>query len=219
MLRIAIADDHALFRKSLKLLIGSFENMEIVAGASNGIELLEKLKTVTADILLLDLQMPEMDGFETCNKINELYPEMKILVLTLISEEDTIKKIMGMGVNGYFTKNTDPHELEKAIWKLEDNGFYFEKRLTTVIEKILKEQEKTNLEVTVQITDREMEIVRLAIKEFSGKEIADQLDISLKTVETHKRNLMEKTNSKNFIGVIIYVLSNRLIFIDELTRE
>lgn len=221
MLRIAIADDHVLFRKSLKLLIGSFENMEIVAGASNGVELLEKLKTVTADILLLDLQMPEMDGFETCNKINELYPDLKILVLTLISEEDTIKKIMDMGVNGYFTKNTDPHELEKAIWKLEDNGFYFEKSLTAVIENILKNQTNATPEnpVPVPITDREMEIIRLAVKEFSGKEIADKLGISLKTVEAHKRNLMEKTNAKNFIGVITYALSNQLIVITELNRE
>lgn len=219
MLRIAIADDHALFRKSLKLLIGSFENMEVVAGASNGIELLEKLKSVTADILLLDIQMPEMDGFETCTKINELYPDLKILVLTLISEEDTIKKIMDMGVNGYFTKNTDPHELEKAIWKLEDNGFYFEKSLTAIIENILTNQTKIESQTPVSITEREMEIIRLAVKEFSGKEIADKLGISLKTVEVHKRNLMEKTSAKNFIGVIMYALSNQLIFINELTRD
>lgn len=219
MLQIAIADDHALFRKSLKLLIGSFENMEVVAEASNGIELLEKLTTATADILLLDLQMPEMDGFETCNKINALYPNIKILILTLISEEDTIKKIMNMRVNGYFTKNTNPHELEKAIWELEDNGFYFEKSLTAVVENILKNQTKTESSVPVSITDREMEIIRLVVKEFSGKEIADKLGISLKTVEVHKRNLMEKTNAKNFIGVITYALSNQLIFITELSRE
>lgn len=218
MLRIAIADDHALFRKSLKLLIGSFENMEIVAGASNGIELLEKLQTVTADILLLDLQMPEMDGFETCSKINELYPDMKILVLTLISEEDTIRKIMDMGVNGYFTKNTDPHELEKAIWKLQDNGFYFEKSLTAVIENILNNN-KTTIKVPVSITHREMEIIRLAVNEYSGKEIADQLGISLKTVDVHKRNLMGKTHAKNFIGVITYALFNRLILITDLTTN
>ncbi len=161
--------------------------------------------------------MPEMDGFETCNKINELYPEMKILVLTLINEEDTIKKMMNMGVNGYFTKNTDPYELEKAIWKLQDNGFYFEKSLTVIIENILNNHTTTITETS--ITDREMEIIRLAVKELSGKEIADQLGISLKTVETHKRNLMEKTNAKNFIGVITYALSNQLIFIDELTRK
>ena len=218
MLRIAIADDHVLFRKSLKLLINSFENMEIVVEATNGIELLEKLQTVTADILLLDLQMPEMDGFETCNKINEQYPDIKILVLTLISEEDTIRKIMNMGVNGYFTKNTDPHELEKAIRKLDDNGFYFEQNLTSVIENILNNYQSTN-EESISITDREMEIIRLAVKEYSGKEIADQLGISLKTVEVHKRNLMEKTNAKNFIGVITYALSNQFIFINELARE
>lgn len=213
MLRIAIVDDHTLFRKSLKLLISSFKNMEVVSEASNGIELLEKLKTVTVDILLLDLQMPEMDGFETCDKINELYPNIKILILTLINEEDTIRKMMNTSVNGYLTKNTNPYELEKAIWELEDNGFYFEKSLTDVIKNILKNQPKT--EVPNSITEREMEIIQLTLKELSGKEIADKLGISLKTVEVHKRNMMEKTHAKNFIGVITYCLLNELISLND----
>lgn len=92
MLRIAITDDHTLFRKSLELLINSFKNMQVVVKASNGIELLEKLQTTPVDILLLDLQMPEMDGFETSQKVKELYPKIKTLVLTLMNETDTIKK-------------------------------------------------------------------------------------------------------------------------------
>lgn len=141
MLRIAITDDHTLFRKSLGLLINSFENMQVVAEASNGIELLDKLQTVSVDILLLDLQMPEMDGFETSQKVKELYPKIKTLVLTLMNETDTIKKVVKMGVQGYFTKNTPPKELEDAIWKLQDNGFYFEKSLSAVINEILNNPE------------------------------------------------------------------------------
>ena len=125
MLRIAITDDHTLFRKSLSLLISSFKNMQVVIEASNGIELLDKLQTIPVDILLLDLQMPEMDGFETYKEVKELYPNIKTLVLTLMNETDTIKKVVKMGVQGYFTKNTPPKELEDAIWKLKDDGFYF----------------------------------------------------------------------------------------------
>lgn len=207
MLRIAVTDDHILFRKSLKLLIASFENMEVVAEASNGIELLEKLKTVSLDILLLDLQMPKMDGFETCRKVNELYPDIKILVLTLRDDAETIREVMELGVQGYFTKNTDPSELKNAILKLNDDGFYFEKSLTSVIQDILDSPSpdvKTRQPLT--FTEREMDIVRLTLKEYSGTEIAVELNISPKTVEKHKRNLMEKTKAKNFIGVITYAL-------------
>jgi DNA-binding NarL/FixJ family response regulator len=98
MIRIAITDDHTLFRKSLSLLVGSFENTQVVVEAANGKELLEKLQSVPVDIVLLDLQMPEMDGFETSLKINELYPDIKILILTLQKEEEAIKKVMEQGV-------------------------------------------------------------------------------------------------------------------------
>lgn len=212
MLKIAITDDHTLFRKSLSLLVGSFENMQVVVEASNGKELLEKLESTAVDILLLDLQMPEMDGFETSLKINERYPDIKILVLTLLNEESTIKTVMEMGVHGYFTKNTDPSELENAILKLNDGGFYFEKSLTTVIQHILEDSTVTSKPKELLIfSDREMDIVRLTLKEYSGTQIAYELNISPKTVEKHKRNLMEKTGSKNFIGVITYALLHNFI--------
>jgi DNA-binding NarL/FixJ family response regulator len=212
MLKIAITDDHTLFRKSLSLLVGSFENMQVVVEASNGKELLEKLESTAVDILLLDLQMPEMDGFETSLKINEQYPDIKILILTLLNEEDTIKTVMEMGVHGYFTKNTDPSELENAILKLNDGGFYFEKSLTSVIQHILEDSTATSKPKELLIfSDREMDIVRLTLKEYSGTQIAYELNISPKTVEKHKRNLMEKTGSKNFIGVITYALLHDFI--------
>lgn len=217
MLRIAVADDHVLFRKSLKLLIKSFRNMEVVVGASNGKELLEKLETVSADILLLDLQMPEMDGFETCQKVNKLYPDIKILVLTLMDDAETIREVMKLGIHGYFTKNTDPSELKNAILKLSDDGFYFEKSLTSIIEDILDYPSPESEAVKPLVfSDREMEIVRLTLKEYSGYEVAAKLRISPRTVEKHKRNLMEKVESKNFIGVITYALLNAFLSVNEL---
>ncbi len=207
MLRIAITDDHTLIRKSLILLVGSFEDVEVVIEAGNGIELLEKLQTQTVDILLLDLQMPEMDGFETSSKINELYPDVKILVLTFRDEVDTIKKLIQLGVQGYFTKNTAPSELKNAIMKINDGGFYFEKSLTAIVQNILDDAPKTPKAKELLIfTDRELDIVRLTLKEYSGIQIANKLCISPKTVEKHKRNLMEKIGAKNFIGVITYAL-------------
>lgn len=216
MLRIAITDDHTLFRKSLTLLVGSFENMQVVVEAANGKELLDKLESVQVDILLLDLQMPEMDGFETSLMINEKYPDIKILILTLQKEEDAIKKVMDQGVHGYFTKNTDPSELKNAIVKLSDGGFYFEKSLTYIMQNILEDSIIIPKDPeSIVFTEREMDIVRLTLNEYSGTQIAYELSISPKTVEKHKRNLMEKTGSKNFIGVIRCALLNKLITLDE----
>jgi DNA-binding NarL/FixJ family response regulator len=219
MIRIAITDDHTLFRKSLTLLVGSFDQMEVVVEASNGIELLEQLISVPVDILLLDLQMPEMDGFLTCKKIIELYPEIKILVLTHLSENDIIRKVIELGVHGYFTKNTDPAELNNALLRLQEDGFYFEKSLTTIIEYILN---TTSLPVKkinpIVFTCREKEIIELTLKEYSGLAIAEQLFISPKTVEKHKRNMMEKTGSQNFVGVITFALLNGLLTLEEIKQ-
>lgn len=216
MLRIAITDDHQLFRKSLKLLVNSFGGMEVVLEAANGKELLEKLKTTSIDILLLDLQMAKMDGFTTVPEVNKQYPEIKIMVLTLLNGKDTIKKVMELGAQGYFTKNTNPNELKNAILKINNHGFYFEGKLTSIIEDILSDPSTIKTPEPAAFTDREMEIVRLSIQEYSGTEIADKLNISPRTVEKHKRNLMDKSGSKNFIGVIVYALLHDFLPFDEL---
>ncbi|MDT0294846.1 response regulator [Mesonia ostreae] len=206
MLRIALSDDHQLFRKSLVLLVNSFEGMQVVLEAADGKELLEKLKTTRVDILLLDLQMSGMDGFETALEISKHYPEIKILVLTLLNEKDTIKKVMKLGVQGYFTKNTNPNELKNAILKLNDQGFYFEENLTSIVQDIIDSSAAVKRSQPVTFTEREMQIVHLILKEYNGNEIGKRLNISPRTVEKHKRNLMDKTGSKNFIGVITYAL-------------
>ncbi len=212
MLRIAITDDHTLFRKSLELLINSFKNMQVVVKASNGIELLEKLQTTHVDILLLDLQMPIMDGFETNKKVKELYPNIKTLVLTLINETDTIKKVVNMGVQGYFTKNTLPKELEDAIWKLEDNGFYFEKNLSAVITEILNNPDLKLVEnKEINFTEREIEIINLTAQGLKAKEIADTLSISTKTVNTHKQNIQQKYNFDSMMSAILYCIHQKII--------
>jgi DNA-binding NarL/FixJ family response regulator len=212
MIRIAIADDHILFRKSLHLLIDTFADMTVVLEAGNGIELIQKLDTIPADILLLDLQMPEMDGFETSGKIRKLYPNIKILILTLMDEIESIRKCITLGVDGYFTKNTPPAELENAIWKLQDDGFYFEKNLTSIIHEIqnnvsLKFDEKQE----VIFTAREKEILSLTAMGYKAKEIADKLFISTKTVNAHKQNIQQKYGFETMMSAIMYCIHHRII--------
>src|SRR5690625_2289604 len=214
MLRIAIKDDHKLFRKSLALLINHFEDMEVVLEASNGLELLEKLKTTSVDVLLLDLEMPEMDGFETYRNIKELYPDIKTIVLSMLDESDTIRQVVKMGVQGYFTKNTPIEELEEAIWKLEDDGFYFEKGLAHVIQAILENTESDTENKEFTFTDRELEVLKLTAKGVKTKDIADSLNISTKTVNTHKQNIQQKYGFKNVISAVLYAVKMGIIDIN-----
>lgn len=220
MLQIAITDDHTLFRKSLKMLINSFENMEVILEAANGIELLERLESRIPDILLLDLQMPEMDGFDTCVKVKEKYPGIKILVLTLLNESETIKKVVKMGVQGYFTKNTPPSELENAIWNLKDDGFYFENSLAVAIEEILNNSTST-IERSQKIcfTERELEIIMLTAKGLRAKEIADTLFISAKTVNAHKQNIQQKYDFDSMMSAIIYCIHQNIINLTDISQK
>ncbi len=220
MLQIAITDDHTLFRKSLKMLINSFENMEVILEAANGIELLERLETRIPDILLLDLQMPEMDGFDTCVKVKEKYPGIKILVLTLLNESETIKKVVKMGVQGYFTKNTPPSELENAIWNLKDDGFYFENSLAVAIEEILNNSTSTiERSQKIRFTERELEIIMLTAKGLKAKEIADTLFISAKTVNAHKQNIQQKYDFDSMMSAIIYCIHQNIINLTDISQK
>lgn len=220
MIRIAIADDHILFRKSLHLLIGTFAEMTVVLEAGNGIELIQKLESTPTDILLLDLQMPEMDGFETSGKIKKLYPDIKILILTLMNEIESIRKCITLGIHGYFTKNTPPAELENAIWQLQDDGFYFEKNLTSIVNEI-RNNESLRLEEkqAVVFTAREKEILSLTAMGLKAKEIADQLFISTKTVNAHKQNIQQKYGFETMLSAILYCISHRIIDVYELDKK
>ena len=160
------------------------------------------------DIILLDLQMPEMDGFETCQHVNELYAQTKVLILTFNDDQTSIQKCIEIGANGFYTKNTKPTELNKAILKLQENGFYFEQNLLPVIKEISTTESKSSIKEEEFFTARELEVLQLTAQELSSTEIANQLHISPRTVEQHKKNMKAKTKAKNFIGVIKYALIN-----------
>lgn len=215
MLRIGIVDDHKLFRKSLSLLINSYENMEVAIDAENGKVLLEKLAVTPIDLVLLDIQMPEMDGYETCKLLHVLYPDIKILIVSQTTTKESIHKIMECGAHGYFTKNSDPEQLEHAINSLAERGFYFGLELGSVLrEAILWEKKnppKPAIDSDIGLTTREMEIIKMASQELSSSQIADRLCINVRTVETHRKRIMEKTQSKNFIGVVLFALKHNYL--------
>ena len=219
MLQIGLVDDHRLFRKSLALLIDSIEGATVVLQAGNGKELLEQLESTPVDLVLLDIQMPEMDGFETCKQLRKQYPHVKILIISQLTTKESIHRVMELGANGFFSKDAEPEKLEKAIKDIRAKDYFFDDDLASVIrEAILWEKRlPANLLASpVAITHREMEVIRLACQELSSAEIAEKLFINVRTVETHRKRIMEKTESKNFIGVVLFALRHGLLLMEEL---
>lgn len=220
-MNIAIVDDHQLFRKSLALLVNSFDGISVAYQAENGKEFLEKLQTNPIDLVLLDIQMPEMDGFETCKILREKYPNLYIIIISQLTTKESVHKVMELGAHGFFTKNSNPEQLEETIKSVRDKGYYFGNELGSILREALLWEKNANqsttefMEPEINFTAREIDIIKLAAKEMSSKEIADELNIAQRTVETHRRHLIDKTDSKNIIGVVIYALKYNLIKLNE----
>lgn len=221
MIRIGLVDDHQLFRKSLTLLLSTFEGLEVVYDTDDGTILLEKLDGgEPIDVVLLDIQMPILDGFEICKLLKKNYPDVKILIVSQLTTKEAVHKIMDCGANGFFTKNSPPELLEQAIKGVINKDYYFDMELAAVVREAILWEKKvyTNFNFTqkVSLTSREVEIILMACKELSSIEIGDKLCISTRTVEKHRKRIMEKTESKNFIGVVLYALKSNAIHLDNI---
>lgn len=209
-IRIAIADDHALFCEGLTLIINSRPDFELVLTAHNGQELMdgiEKLKN-PPDVVLLDLKMPVKDGIETTKELHISYPETRILVLTMLDQNDYILHLLDLGANGYLLKNSSAEEVLQAIESVVQKGFCFSDHISQVMLDGLKRKRVAapKLNETSQFSSREIEVCELMKEGLTTQEIADRLFISNRTVETHRKNMMEKLGVKNSAGVIYRAL-------------
>lgn len=219
MLRVGIVDDHLLFRRSMTLLINSFDGMQVVVDAENGKLFLNQLQHETVDVVLLDIQMPVMDGYETCKQLLLSYPNVKILIVSQLTSRESIHKTMELGAHGYFTKNSDPNQLELALRSIHEEGYYFGQELGSVIKEAMLWENKNPVEEVNRkdlFSERELQVIRMICKEMKSKEIAEKLFITIRTVESHRTHVMEKSNSKNFIGVILFALKNGILNIEDL---
>ena len=219
MIRIAIVDDHQLFRKSLSLLLSSSTGFEVVHDTDDGLSFLEFAEEAAIDVVLLDIQMPKLNGFEVCKKLKLINPEVKILIISQLTSKEVIHHVMECGANGFCTKNSSPELLENAIRKIMDLDYYFDDELGAVIrDAILWERKEgciLDLSNPVSLTDREIEIIKMASVELSSKQIGYRLCISTRTVENHRKRIMEKTRAKNFIGVVLYALKINAIALED----
>ncbi|MBO3700590.1 response regulator transcription factor [Roseivirga sp. E12] len=206
---IFIVDDHPMIVDGLKGYFENSDDYEIKGSASNGLEALERLLSMEVDVILTDIQMPHMDGMELVKKIKLDRPEQKMIVLTMFNEAQYIKKMLQLGVVGYVLKNASKAELIQAINFVQEGGQYYSPEVTQVIMNKLRGNQPAMSMVT-ELTEREKEILYLILKQRSNQEIGEELFISTRTVEAHKRNLLEKTGSKNIAGLVIYAIDNQL---------
>jgi DNA-binding NarL/FixJ family response regulator len=208
-IRIIIADDHQLFRNGLKILLNSFHDFEVIAEASNGEEFLRLLKSTKADIALMDINMPEMDGIEATRKGIKIDPDINIIALSMYGEEEYYYKMVDAGAKGFLLKDSDISEVRDAILTVVKGGSYFSQELLYhVIQKIKHREHESK---SANLSKREKEILLKICEGLSNQEIAETLFISKRTVDKHRANLLGKTNSKNTASLILFAIRNKLI--------
>ena len=212
-IKVAIADDHKIFRKGVILSLRIYPNIKFVQEAENGHELLNGLDESQPDIVLMDLRMPQKDGIETTKLISKQYPDIKVLVLTMYEDERFVSHLMENGANGYLLKSADPSEIKKAIMEVMARGYYMNNFVNRVLLKKSHARTKTipSLNSEIVLNDKEREVIRLLCMEYTAQEIAQKMDISPRTVEAIKDRLMERFGTKNTAGLVFFAVKNNLI--------
>lgn len=208
-IRIALADDHQLFRNGLKILLGGYPEFEVVAEASNGAELLKVLENCPTDIVLMDINMPEMDGVEATSRISRQIPEVFVIALSMYGEEEYYYRMVEAGAKGFILKDSDISDVYDAIIAVYRGGNYFSQELLYHVIRRIKNREQE--EKSSSLSKREKEILFKICEGLSNHEIAEELFISKRTVDKHRANLLAKTGSKNTASLILYAIKNRLI--------
>lgn len=207
---VAIVDDHLLFAGSLEKLIGTFPGFEVIYQARNGKELQQKIKEKQQlpEIILLDINMPVMNGFETAEWITEHHPDVKILALSMDDDEKVILKMLRNGAKGYLLKDIHPDKLKEALCEVVERGFYHSERVAATL---LQSIQPSSGKEEIVLKANELTFLQLACSEMTYKEIADVMHLSPKTIDGYRQDLFNKLHIKNRVGLVIYALKNQII--------
>ncbi len=210
-IRIALVDDHALFRNGLKLLLDHTKNFKVVAEASNGREFVDQLTPDNApDVVLMDISMPVLNGIDATREAMGIAPQMKVIALSMFGEDDYYYEMINAGAKGFLLKNSDISDVMNAIEQVvAGNNFFSQDILYNVIRNFQPRKELENADAN--FSKREMQVLKEICKGLSNQEIADSLFISKRTVDKHRSNLLSKTNSKNTANLIMYAIKNKII--------
>lgn len=213
-IKIAVVDDHALFRKGMISILRQVPDFEVVMEATNGQEFLDRVSTYSIDVVLMDIQMPELDGIKTTEAIKAKNPEIKVLILSMHDEDQFVLHLMEIGANGYLLKDTDPEEVEKAIRKVMEADIYFSDFVSKIMLRKMtrKTQQETKIfNYKTDLSDRELQVLKLICDGLTTTEIGDIVCLSPRTVEGHRLRMMEKLGLKNTAGLVAFAIKNNLV--------
>jgi DNA-binding NarL/FixJ family response regulator len=211
-IKVAIADDHALFRAGVRTSLMGKKDVELIAEADNGMQLLNLLKHIDPDVILLDIQMPIMDGIQTLPEIRKLYPHIKVIILSMHNDHSMISKLMEIGANSYLTKNSDSETIYQAIKTCYEQEFFFNELTNKALLSGLRtKRTEPGTPQEINLSDKEVTILKLMCEEKTTKEIADIVEISPRTVEAIRDKLKTKTGAKSMAGLVMYALKSGII--------
>lgn len=212
-IKVAIADDHKIFRKGVILSLRHYSNIKFVLEADNGEELLNHLDEAKPDVILMDLRMPVKDGIEATKFISKHYPNIAVIVLTMHEDDRFVTHLMENGANGYLLKSTDPSEIKKAITDVVTKGYYLNNFVNRILLKRAHNKTKSipSLNNDFPVTDKEKDVLRYICMEFTSQEIGQKMEISPRTVESIKERLMERFGVKNTAGLVFFAVKNNLV--------
>ena len=205
---IVLVDDHVLITKALESIISTFNDFELIYSCQNGKELIERLENgnTIPDIILLDISMPVMNGFETALWLKQHFPQIKVMALSMQNDEESVINMTKNGARGYLLKDVDSAELELALTKISENGFYYPTWASKIVfDKIITNHQQ---EEFIKLTDREKEFLQYVATEMSYKEIAEKMCCSPRTVESYRDQLCEKLHLKTRVGLAVFAIKN-----------
>lgn len=217
MIKLVLADDHKIVREGIKALLAEDNLIQVTGEAANGSELLELLAHTPADIVVLDIVMPGMDGFDTMKLLRKNHPEVKVLVVSMLDDERNVSHMLAIGASGYLLKNTTSKELKSAIKLIADGLQYISSGLTISLLKrnkslpLLAERQEENEKRYKDLSKREREVLQLISDGYTNAEISGMLFTSKRTIETHRQNLLDKTQTKNAAALVKYAVLNGII--------
>ncbi|MDP1801748.1 MAG: response regulator transcription factor [Bacteroidota bacterium] len=207
---VAIVDDHSLFREGIIAILKDYQHIEVMFEAPNGVELLERLKRQKPQVIVLDIEMPLMNGQEATVQIKNLYPDIKIIILTMHNEEEYILRLMEEGADSFLVKENTGTVLAEAINSVVEKGYYYNEATTAaMVNRIKKINKKAN--DLQPLTARETEVIKLICEEKTSAEIAEILFIGERTIESYRQTILSKTGSKNTAGIVLYAVENKLV--------
>jgi len=211
--RILIVDDHQLIIDGLRGFIESNQNYQVIGEANTGTEAIRLTSVLNPDLILMDIEMPEMSGIQASQEIKKSHPQIKIIIVSMHNEKQLIKKLIDQGADGYLLKNSSQIEVMDAIEKVLNNQIYLSQDVTLSLLDKSQNKSSHNSDVTTiaQLTEREIEILKLVAQGMKNKEVGDSLNISHRTVDTHRTNLMKKLDVTNVAGLIRFAFKNGLI--------